>query len=538
MIILREYQQDLHDKTVEALRGADKVLVICPTGGGKSILISQLASKLPGRTLVLTHREEILHQNSAWISGCFMLNAKVRKIPSNIDKIKVVASMSQTLAARIKKYGIDYVGRFDNIISDEVHVNYFEKVYSQYDFKRLIGYTATPITGRKEVKEVDDPELGPVEFIRPYPLSNDFDCLVEGVTEKDLIDLGYLTQDFNVALRIPGMEKLVKSESTPDGYTSNSLNEVYGNEAALDILWEAYEKHGKGKKTMIFNSTTKINVKVHEFFESRGTDCQVFDSVNKNEMSRKEVIEWFRSKRDAVLINCNVFTTGFDVTDVETIILNRATQSLSLFLQMVGRGSRITDIIYKDKFTVIDLGGNFAKHDIWSAKRDWTPYFKGRKWKMKQTMDEMQFWRCKSCDYFNEPGTTFCEEREIMVCGRCGKPKPLPKDKNPRTGELVYLEKPKPPSAKGIIEYTKKIGGNSTTAFKILESQIIDLFVQHEVNQAQYVKDQGRFKKRVADIYRPVYFAIIRDDELKGKRRKYQTQIENIFTKIDERYED
>jgi hypothetical protein len=467
-----------------------------------------------------------------------MLNAKVRKIPSNIDQIKVVASMSQTLFARIKKYGVHYIGDFDNIISDEIHVNYFEQVYGQLKFKKLIGYTATPLTGRKETKVVNDPELGPIEFIRPYPLSNDFDKLVQGVTEADLIEKGYLTQDFNIALKIPGMEKLVKSDATPDGYTNQSLNQVYGNEAALDILWEAYEKHGKGKKTMIFNSTTQINVKVYDFFESNNVNCQVFDSVNKSDLSRKQVIDWFKNERDAVLINCNVFTTGFDVTDVETIILNRATQSLSLFLQMVGRGSRITDVIYKSKFTVIDLGANFAKHDIWSAKRDWMRYFKGGKWKMKQNLDEMQYWRCKKCDYFNLPGTVYNEETERLHCFECGTPKPLPKAKNPRTGELIYLEKPQRPNAKRIIDYVKKIGGNSTTAFKILEEQIVDLFIQHEVDRDWYHKDMARFKIRVADIYRPVYFAIIRDNELTGKRRKYQTQLENMFNKLNERYED
>ena len=231
-----------------------------------------------------------------------------------------------------------------------------------------------------------------------------------------------------------------------------------------------------------------------------------------------------------------MFTTGFDVTDVEVVILNRATESLSLFLQMVGRGSRITDKIYKPKFTVIDLGGNFAKHDIWSARRDWTPYFKGKKWKMKQSLDELKLWRCKKCDYFNEPGTVFNELTEQLHCAECGAPKEQKKQKSPKTGELVYIDKPKVPTAKGIIDYTKRIGGNSTTAFKILENEIVELFRQYEVTQDSYEARQGEYKIRIGDIYRPVYFAIIHDNELTGKRRKLHTQMQGIFKKIDDYY--
>jgi superfamily II DNA or RNA helicase len=454
-----------------------------------------------------------MEQNSKWIPGSGVLNAKVRKV-EKIRKAKVVVSMTQTLWARIGKHGIDYIGQFDNIISDEVHVDIFMKVVNEYDFKTLIGFTATPLYNKKETIEHYDDLLGEnVKYQRRMTMSRDYDVLIEGVTEQDLIDKGFLTQDKNVVLKMPGMDRLVRSNSSPDGYTSESLTDVFGNRASMEVLWDAYLKYGKGKKTMIFNATSKVNKLVHAYFQDMETNCVMFDSVNKSEKSRSEVIDWFNKERDAVLINCNVFTTGFDVTDVETIILNRSTKSLSLFLQMVGRGSRITEKIYKPHFTVIDLGANIAEHGVWSLKRSWQDYFLPKKWKRKENIDVLKMWKCKACDCFNMPGEVMREDGRLE-CAFCGTIRKQRKEKSPKTGELVMIDKPKPPSAKSIIDYVKMIGGNATTAFKILDQQIVDLFVQHEVTLEEYEARKMRWRVRIAEIYRPVYFAIIRDDEL------------------------
>jgi type I site-specific restriction endonuclease len=67
-------------------------------------------------------------------------------------------------------------------------------------------------------------------------------------------------------------------------------------------------------------------------------------------------------------------TTGFDEPSVETIILNRATKSLTLYFQMIGRGSRVLPT--KSEFTVIDLGNNMVRFGDWSAPVDWKQLFR------------------------------------------------------------------------------------------------------------------------------------------------------------------
>ena len=128
----REYQAKIHDDTFTALASHDRVLTVAPTGSGKSILIAYAAGKLPGRTLILTHRIEILQQNAGWIENVGILTAKKNTVGIRTN---VVICMAQTLFARIKKHGVDYVGQFDTIIIDEIHVDFFKKVYG-------IAYTA------------------------------------------------------------------------------------------------------------------------------------------------------------------------------------------------------------------------------------------------------------------------------------------------------------------------------------------------------------------------------------------------------------
>jgi type I site-specific restriction endonuclease len=70
----------------------------------------------------------------------------------------------------------------------------------------------------------------------------------------------------------------------------------------------------------------------------------------------------------------SILTTGFDEPTVESIILNRATKSLTLYFQMIGRGSRI--LPDKKEFTVIDLGNNLSRFGAWEADTDWKEIFR------------------------------------------------------------------------------------------------------------------------------------------------------------------
>ncbi|MFN9957053.1 MAG: helicase-related protein, partial [bacterium] len=88
---------------------------------------------------------------------------------------------------------------------------------------------------------------------------------------------------------------------------------------------------------------------------------------------RKEILKWFRDTPDGILTSVSILTTGFDEPSVECIILNRATRSLTLYFQMIGRGSRV--LANKKNFTVIDLGNNMNRFGLWDDPVNWKAIF-------------------------------------------------------------------------------------------------------------------------------------------------------------------
>lgn len=532
-ITLYKYQEETYKATYDKLfvELVKKLVVVLPTGGGKSVVIGKLANELPGRTLILTHRIEILTQNAEWLTNAGVLSSDINTLRHDS---KIVVAMVQTLYARLQKYGMQYIGDIDNIILDEVQVLIFEKVFKQYKFKRLIGFTGTPVLNKKKYTSIDG-----VEFVEPYTLSEIFDDIVCGPDTKELIELGYLVQDYNIVLRLPDFDKLKESDTSPDGYTKKSLDEVYKNTVSLNVLDKALSEHCAGKKTLIFNASTSINDFVYKHLKKKGLNVKVFDTVNDpginpatgNKYKREEIIEWFNNERDAILVNTNVFTTGFNVTDVEVVVVNRATKSLALWIQMVGRGSRTTTKIYKDKFTVIDLGQNVHNHGMWSMSRNWKDYFYSPGKRLRNQVDLLDTWECDFCGALNIKGEMVCiscgAEKHDAVVNGVGK--------KLKEGELEIIQDMPAPRGKTIVNYALAIGETSNFAFKLLDSKILEMFIHYKVSNEFYQARRDKFQKRVKEIYIPVYFAILKS-KLQGSNKRLESQLEKIFNKVDNLY--
>ncbi|PZQ86791.1 MAG: hypothetical protein DI548_06595 [Flavobacterium johnsoniae] len=152
----------------------------------------------------------------------------------------------------------------------------------------------------------------------------------------------------------------------------NTLLKLHNSNKFLELIYH----DGEGW-TCIENSLShppaqaKRQLEIVDFFAKYMNSN--LSKVSDNE-ERKEILSWFKHTPDAILTSVGILTTGFDEPTVETIILNRATKSLTLYFQMIGRGSR--KLPNKDSFTVIDLGNNAARFGLWSDPVDWQHIFK------------------------------------------------------------------------------------------------------------------------------------------------------------------
>ncbi len=330
-----------------------------PTGGGKTVIFSKIALRYIKETgkkvLILTHRIELCGQTSNMLSEFDVpnkiINSKIKELDEQ-ENFSCFVAMVETLNNRLndEMITIDNLGL---VIVDEAHYNSFRKLFRFFENQILLGVTATPLSSNINL-----------------PMKDNYNELIVGDSIATLIEKGFLakatTYSYDVIL------SSLKVGINGD-YTVSSSELLYNNYTMQEKLLHAYESQSKGKKTLIFNNGINTSKHVQRLFTEAGYEIMHLDNTNSEE-ERREILRWLKEKPDAIVTSVGILTTGFDEPTVETIILNRATRSLTLYHQMIGRGSRI--LPNKSAFTVIDLGNNALRFGLWDAPVDWQEIFK------------------------------------------------------------------------------------------------------------------------------------------------------------------
>lgn len=358
---LYNYQQGDIDAIFERLDNAKSnyhLLYQLPTGGGKTVIFSEIVrrylSKHNKKVVVLTHRIELCKQTSKMLKGFDVknkiINSKVKELPDQNDYSCFVA-MVETLKNRIndEKLHLDNIGL---VIIDEAHYNSFRKLLSSFQNAFILGVTATPLSSNIKL-----------------PMYQNYDELIVGDTIASLVENGFLAKATTYSYDV-GLSSL--KVGINGDYTVKSSDDLYSNMVMQEKLLHAYTEKSLGKKTLIFNNGINTSLYVYETFKAAGFDIRHLDNTTSNE-DRKEILNWFKKTPNAILTSVGILTTGFDEPTVESIILNRATKSLTLYFQMIGRGSR--RLPNKEEFIVIDLGNNAARFGLWSDPVNWQHIF-------------------------------------------------------------------------------------------------------------------------------------------------------------------
>lgn len=360
--VLYEYQKRGMDKIFDALeRSPDNhnLLYQLPTGGGKTVIFSEIANRYLAtkkkKILILTHRVELCKQTSDMLNGFDVKNkiisSKVKELPDQ-DEYMCFVAMVETLNNRLKDDMMD-IKDIGLVIVDEAHFNSFRKLFHYFEDCVMLGVTATPLSSNVKL-----------------PMYQSYNELIVGESISYLINEGFLSSPTTYCYDV-GLSSL-KIGANGD-YTVRSSDLLYGDEPMLENLVYSYEQNSKNKKTLIFNSGINTSLGVYDSFKKAGYEIQHLDNKN-SPTERKDILAWFKKTPNAILTSVGILTTGFDEPSVDTIILNRATKSLTLYYQMIGRGSRIFND--KSKFTIIDLGNNVARFGAWNAPVDWHEIFR------------------------------------------------------------------------------------------------------------------------------------------------------------------
>ena len=390
----------------ESFRNNKRVLYVAPTGSGKTVTFSYICAKAieKGSTvLVLSDRVEIFKQNLRSVSkhnikAC-LIDAKNKRID---PESKLFFGMVETFKRRINLFKNI---KIDLIIVDEAHKQVYYKVFDSFPDVKTLGVTATPV-GKK---------------LHLY-----YNTLIQSIDIPELIEHGFLSSCIGYQMQDDFSD--LQTDNSGE-FTEQSNFEHFSKARIYDGLIDKYLEKAHGKKTLVFCVNIEHCIQTAKAFNAAGIKAYCLTSET-SDTERAWILNEY-GKSFTVLINANILVAGFDDPSIEVVIFNRATNSLPVWLQGCGRGSRIFP--GKTHFMVLDFGGNFSRHGLWSQPREWSLTPPKKK---KKGIGAVPIRECKSCGAMLP-----AQQRKCNFCGF----EISEKEAELLKGQLVEVAAPKGP---------------------------------------------------------------------------------------------
>lgn len=539
-----DQQKSIND-IFESFKIRQRQLFCLPTGGGKTAVFSFITKRFikeeNKKVLVLAHRDKLVNQTLETLRNigvtCESVVASKKKLHHNSE---CYVGMVQTLKNRLRNDN-NFLKEIGLMILDEAHLDHFKEIFEYYPDAKILAVTATPVSLKKinftkcHICKKDYETITTCcnyetyEYTRKFSYSEIYEHIILGQSISELIITDRLVRDINYEIGNLDRKSLKIDAKTGD-FDTKETDKYYGE---FNVV-KNYEEICKDEKTIIFNSSTTTNLSTYNnFIEAGYTDVKMMDSINTKKSEREPILKWFKETPNAILLNCDVLTAGFDEPTIQAVIVNRATLSLSLWLQMVGRGGRVCKEIYKPHFKVIDGGGNIQEHGKWSDEVDWESIFYASNEKPRAKKEALeQTKQCSNC--------TAVIAKNAVECDFCGHIEIESNYVKVISEEVAKLTDEIPlPNGRKIVQYCERVGKDKNFAWIVLQNQIIDLFIKHSVTFGMYSKSEknGRFEQSMRNIIKEPYSSI-QGSELEGTNLRTKAYIINkIKNKLDKYYE-
>lgn len=355
---LRPYQ-------VEALRciskawveGHSRTMLVLATGLGKTTCFAEVARRrtMAGRkpTLVLAHRIELVDQAAARLRaaglGASVESGDREAFPfAMVDADCVVATVQTLRGKRLEKWPVDY---FDTVVCDEAHhacAASYRAILDRFDGAMHLGVTATPDRGDAIAVGHVYPHLAYAYGIR------------EGIAE------GFLAPIRSLAIDTPSVDlssvRTTKQEHGRD-LSAEDLAAAMRGEEQLHELAVPIAREAGSRQTLVFVPSVEIAHALAEVltpYIGQGRVKSLDGGTDKQ--TRGDVLAEYQAGAVQVLINCALFTEGFDAPATSCVAIARPTKSRALYAQMVGRGTRLA--LGKTDCLVLNLRPDVCAHSL------------------------------------------------------------------------------------------------------------------------------------------------------------------------------
>lgn len=356
---LRYYQEEAVQSIWTYFQGSSgNPIIALPTGTGKSIVIAELVKRIctqyqGQRIMKLTHVKELIEQNfekliSLWPSApAGIYSAGLNR--KDVDKQIIFAGIASVAKCP------EAFGHIDLIIIDECHLvspnqetmyrAFIQKLLSVNPYLKVIGLTATPYRLKTGVL-TEDGIFTDICYDRTTMAA--FNQLVDDGFLSPLVPKATKTE-----LDLEGVRTTAGEYNQKDLAAKVDIDLI--NNSAVNEIMTALETRNK---CLIFATSIEHCIHLVDLFDSYDIPAKAVHSKMKA-AERDQILRDFKMGRIPVLINRDILTTGFDCPDVDLIGVLRPTKSASLWVQMLGRGTRIAD--GKSDCLVLDFAGNTAR---------------------------------------------------------------------------------------------------------------------------------------------------------------------------------
>jgi superfamily II DNA or RNA helicase len=354
MITLRDYQTTVIEKLdAEITAGRKRILLIAPTGSGKTVVAAEILRRASARLLssvVVAHRREIITQTHRKLFDHGVRSGIIQAgfSPRPLERVQVASI--QTLWTRAIRSEAMQLPPAVFLIIDECHhapARTYGKIIEAYPGAILIGLTATPCRG-------DGRGLGGI-----------FEVIIECPQIAELIEQGHLVKSRVYA---PVDPSLTGVETRQGDYVVSQLAARMDRDKLIGDIVEHWLKHGERRKTVAFAVNVAHSLHIRDEFVRAGVRAEHIDG-NTAKDERDATLARLASGETELVTNCQVLTEGWDMPEVGCCILARPTKQMGLFRQMVGRVLRPAP--GKADAIVLDHSGAVFRHGLPEDHVEW-----------------------------------------------------------------------------------------------------------------------------------------------------------------------
>lgn len=395
---LRYYQEKAHAAILEEFqKGVQSTLLCMATGTGKTFTTTSFIQEQGyQKVLWLTHKEELIDQSAL----ALMLSLAPEPMHEFIlwyakqckgSVIKMIKNLTEASFFHVEEQGtINWLNKNIGIIKQEM---------GQYDKRVVVASVQTAVRRQKELRKrkfdlivIDEAHLAlSKSWVNVVDLVRHDDIAILGLTatpeRMDGVAMSNMFQSiaytYNIRDAINDKNlcnikaRRVKTNVNLDQVrtTGGELNQgdlkIVNCPERNNLICDEIIENATGRKSLVFCVDIAHAVMLTQTMKNRGINADVIVSDKEICPDRRSIIRGFTHGKTDVLVNVDILTTGFDYPEIGCIAMARPTKSKNLYIQIVGRGTRLKSDAYVEQFgqelLLLDFVDVTSKHAVINA---------------------------------------------------------------------------------------------------------------------------------------------------------------------------